>query len=376
LGWSLRPKTDKPNEVNKERVETFFKNCNPDGTFRSLLYKAQFDFEAIGWMAVEVLRDGNGRAGGLAHVPAQEVRRHKEDPIYCQMQGGQAVAWFKRLGEKKEYDRDNGEVLEGVDPNKRANDMIFITGYSPRSSYYGQPPAISCLRALVGDVYAQEYNLAFFKSSAEPAYMVIVEGGDLAQETIDELISYVSSLKQNPHRVMTMSLPPGVTVRFEKIGPTERDASFEQFEERNQRKILAAHKVPPYRLGIAETGTLGGSVAADTTEIYKASVIKPRQEELEKELDRVIEMGLGVKDWGFKFDEIDTEDETEDIQNSERLFRMGAITPNEVRQRLDLGDDYPGGENFYATTTAMAVGSTEKALEKHVDAATRKATED
>jgi len=88
LGWSLRPKTEKPSEKNKERVEAFFDHCSPEGPFRDVLYNAQFDFEAIGWLAIEIARNQKGEVTELWHVPAHEVRVHKDLPIYCQMQGG------------------------------------------------------------------------------------------------------------------------------------------------------------------------------------------------------------------------------------------------------------------------------------------------
>jgi len=232
------------------------------------------------------------------------------------------------------------------------------------------PPAIPALRALVGDVYAREYNLDFFSNHAMPAYAVIVEGGSLTDEVLKEVRAYFKTTKKDPHQTLVLASPTGATITFKKLNDQTREGSFERYETGNRQEIIAAHNVPPYRVGLIEQGSLGGNVARETTEIYKNSVVKPRQEVLEKRMNMLI-AAFDIEGWEFKFDEIDTRDEAADVDNTAKLFGIGAVSPNEVRARLSLGDAYEGGDSYYVQSTAMEVGEPEGEVMKQVDRVVR-----
>src|SRR5690606_4544021 len=105
-----------------------------------------------------------------------------------------------------------------------------------------------------------------------------------------------------------------VKVEFQRLAVDVKEASFRLFRQDNRDEILAAHGVPPYRAGIAETGSLGGSTAVESTEIYKMSVIEPRQSILENLFNRyILRSAFDVTDWRWKLAEIDTRDERHDL---------------------------------------------------------------
>lgn len=367
LGWKLREKEEgegKP--ADYDRLMEFFTNCNPTHALREVLYMAQFDYEAVGWLAIEVVRTLDGLPAELHYVPAHEIRVHQDEPLYAQMQNGEARVWFKALGVEEEYTRDKGKKKEKLGLKERANELIFITGHYPLSSYYGMPAAIPALRALVGDVYAREYNLDFFSNHAIPAYAVIVEGGSLTDEVLKEITAYFKQIKKDAHQTLVLSTPTGVKIRLDKLNDQTREGSFERYETGNRQEIIAAHNVPPYRVGLIEQGSLGGNVARETTEIYKNSVVKPRQEVLEKRMNLLI-AAFDIEGWEFKFDEIDTRDEKLDSEISKAYHGMGVLNSNEVRQRLGR-EPYDGGDRFYVPSSAMeASDPSEGEVEKQVD---------
>ena len=67
-----------------------------------------------------------------------------------------------------------------------------------------------------------------------------------------------------------------------------KEASFRLFRKDNRDEVMIAHGVPGYRIGIIETGSLGGSTARESTEIYKRSVIDPRQVIIEETINQEI----------------------------------------------------------------------------------------
>jgi len=358
LGWQIRPiagaKAQGWPEARAEaadlgRLHRFFAGCNPRMSLREVLYSAQFDYESTGWMAIEVVRDSEGTPRELWHVPAHTVRVHASRPVFCQLRGERQV-WFKEFGEPRTYRRSDGKESAALMPEHAANEMIFIKSYFPMSSYYGVPAAIPALGALIGELEAREYNLRFFENHAIPAYAVIVEGGDLDEDSRELVRRYFrSEVRRDPHKTLILSSPTGVTIRLEKLNADVREGSFRFYRKDNRDEVIAAHRVPPYRLGIAETGSLGGNTSRESTEIYKTSVVKPRQETLEDRLNRLIREGFGIEGWEFKFDEIDTRDEVADVEKTSKLFAMGAISPNEVRARLAIGEPYQGGDRYFVS---------------------------
>jgi len=348
LGWQMRPGTDgKGKPEDGERLQRFFANCNPRMSLREVLYCAQFDYESMGWLAIEVVRDLQGTPRELWHVPAHTIRVHASKPVFCQLRGDKRV-WFKEFGEPRTYRRSDGRETRSLSSEEAANELIYVKSYFPMSSYYGVPASIPALGALIGELEAREYNLRFFENHAIPAYAVIVEGGDLDDDSRELVRRYFrTEVRRNPHKTLILSSPTGVTIRLEKLNAQVREGSFRFYRKDNRDEVIAAHRVPPYRLGIAETGSLGGNVSRETTEIYKTSVVKPRQETLEDRLNRLIREGFGIEGWQFKFDEIDTRDEAADVEKTSKLFAVGALSPNEVRARLSLGEPYEGGDGYF-----------------------------
>jgi hypothetical protein len=76
-------------------------------------------------------------------------------------------------------------------------------------------------------------------------------------------------------------------------------------------------------------------MAAESTKIYKMSVIEPRQNILEELINRWIlgqsaDSGLGVADWWWELNEIDTTDEKHDLEIIKAIFAMGGVSPNGI----------------------------------------------
>ncbi len=140
---------------------------------------------------------------------------------------------------------------------------------------------------------------------------------------------------------MVLAVPTGgqageVKIEFKPLAVETKEASFRLYRTDNRDEVIAAHRVPPYRLGISETGSLGGTTATESIEIYKTSVIEPRQQVLEAAINKYIlwatpeEGGFGATGWKFEFADIDNADETHDVDLLCKLFDKGAVTPNQI----------------------------------------------
>lgn len=348
LGWSIKALGEKGSTsgpVFKE-IDAFFADL-PE-TASQILDKVMLDYESVGYGALEMVRrddDPEGKPVLLAHIPAHTLRIHADGIRFVQIRGSKK-RWFKRIELPRDVHKDTGQVadLKSLPPEDRASEVIWFVNYTPRSDYYGLPDVVPALGAVWGDIARRDYNIAFFDNYGVPAYAVFVTGnfdpGDIDEDGRTDMEKAIeehfSELAKNPHSILILSIPTEgrdeeVKVEFQPLSLETKEASFRLYRIDNRDEILSAHGVPPYRVGVNETGSLGGSTAVESTEIYKTSVIEPRQEMLEAAINRYIVWGaFQAPDWEFKLANIDTSDEKADLEVLSGLFEKGAVTPNQI----------------------------------------------
>ena len=350
LGWRLVPRQGikNPDPNQKAKVEAFFNHVNPEYTLTELLDRVMVDYEATGNGYIEIIRDSTtDEPQGLAHVPSHTIRRTRDGLRYVQLRDTRH-RYFKQVGLPEDVHMDTGRMYEiNILPvEQRASEIMHIYNYTSRSDYYGIPDILPALGAILGDRERQEYNIEFFQNYAMPAYAVTVTGTDLDEEVVEGIKHFFQhDVKEHRHSTLVLSgqKDPNnpnsdpIEFKFHPLSTEVKEASFTVYRKDNRDEILSAHGVPPYRAGIAETGSLGGSTAVESTQIYKMSIIEPRQQMLEDRINKhILWDGFGATDWQFEFIEIDTSDEKHELEVAERLFYMGALSPNEVRQRFGL----------------------------------------
>jgi len=351
LGWSLVPKegVDTPSQEQREIAKEFIENCNPTKTFSEVCDMVMVDHEATGNGYFEVIRDADGETVmGLEHIPAHTMRAHKDMKRYVHARGKNKI-WFKQFGYDQDVNKDTGAISElgSLTVEERATEILHLKNYTSRSDYYGVPDILPALSAILGDRERQEYNISFFDNHAIPAYAVTVSGADLDEETEKQIQKFFQQdVKKSNHSTLVLTAKPAegeynappVEFNFQALSTDTKEASFRMFRQDNRDEILSAHGVPPYRAGITIEGQMGGSSAAESTEIYKQSVVKPKQEILESRINRfILQEGLEITDWLFVLAEIDTRDEDREIDRQEKLFKMGYYSPNMLRE--ERGDE-------------------------------------
>lgn len=354
LGWTLEAVdgVKDPSEDEKARATALLDTIHPELSLTELLDQFMVDYEATGQGYLEVLKDDAGVVTGLEHVPAHTIRVHSSNKKFQQRRGNEKV-WFARYGAAP-VDPATGEAAAG---NTVANELINLKSYSPQSDYYGVPDVIPALGAILGDVKRQEYNISFFDNHAIPAYAVTVTGSNLDEDTKGKIRQFFQQdVKESRHSTLVLSAehPEGpdakpVSFHFEKLSTEVKEVSFTMFRHENRDEILSAHGVPPYRAGVVIEGTLGGSSANETTEIYKQSIVNPRKRRVEDRLTRVLLAdGLGVTDWRIVLGELDTRDIDREVERMKILFEMGYYTPNGMREHWgEEPSTQPGMDQHY-----------------------------
>jgi PBSX family phage portal protein len=378
-GWELKPVENLQREASKDQYTAgydFLSNQWPP--LSTSLDKMMNDYDSLGNGFLELVREGDNPAGpfGLVtQVPGHTVRIHGDYNKFAQVRGVKR-RWFKRVGYEKDVNLDDGteKDLGTMEPSKRASEMIQLATYHPRSDYYGIPDIIPALGAIIGTIAARDYNIKFFSNFGVPAYAVYITGDyDLGVKDehgdyplVKEIKGYFAKLTREPHSTLFFAIPSDaggtVDVKVVPLAVEVKEASFKIYRRDNRDEVIVSHGVPPYRVGIDETGSLGGSTATESTAIYIQSVINPRQEMIEQHFNRFILPALDVTDWQFKLKPVDTSQEEHDQAIADFLFTNGSMTPNNLIRFFGARFGLEPDENNPALNSYFVAGQPVDAL--------------
>lgn len=393
LGWGLSPVTAKenPSEIERETLNNFFtKGISGADTLEELLTEAVVDWEAIGDLYLQVVREGNSADGVpalLSHLPSYTMRVHKDGNKFVQQRDANSrKRWFKKFGYGFDVDMNTGQesALGTLDSSIRASEVIHINHYFARSDFYGLPPVVPAIGAIEGMRALRDYNISFFDNFGVPSYAVYItgeydlgekldDGGDPDPEgeyvIVRQIKDHLNEIKNNPHAPMILAIPMAenatgeVKIEFEKLAVEVKESSFRLYRKDSRDEIIVAHGVPGYRIGITETGNLGGSTAEDATGVYKNSVLAPRKQKLSAVItNKIIREGFDFTDWEFFFDDLDTDDEVHDVTVGTFMFQRAAMTPNDIirnfgdRFGIAVVENLPGMDFHYLEGVALELG--------------------
>lgn len=339
-----------------EWVEGVEQDEQAEGSLKELLTWMWQDYESIGWGILESGRKTTGEPDGMWHVPSHTVRAHSDHIRFAQTRGDK-LTWFKRFGVDGDVNKTNGDwVPGGLPPDVRGNELIVFRNYTPLSSYYGLPDMVPALGAFAGWSAQQQFNVRYFDNQAVPSMAVVIEGAELSEEVEATIYDHFERIKGDPARTIVIPIPgiPGIAeqfqprLRFEKLSNDVKDASFRMYRQDIALETCISHGVPPYRIGWPIVGSLGGSTAEEMTAIYNDSIVQPRQETMEQRFRRTINgpKGLDITSFVMKVNELDVRNEMRDLEKAEKLYSLGAATPNDAirffgyEERDDEGGDY------------------------------------
>ncbi|MDD5092799.1 MAG: phage portal protein [Dehalococcoidia bacterium] len=371
-GWTLESELNdegevKGSEANREKLYEFFKSASVTlgETLEDVLNKVLIDFESTGNAYLEIIREdkNQGEPTALAHVYADTIWPHEDGKRFLQRVDQKSV-WFKRAGLPETVNKDTGDISDVTEFNLRATELIQWKEYTPRSEFYGLPQVYPALGAILGDMNQRDYNISFFENNAIPQYAVVIENGELDPETEAVIHDFFENkAKGNPHSTLVMSLPPAEPgqkdppkITFEKLAVDVREGHFRLYRQDVRNEILAAHSVPPYRLGLAELGSLGSTNIKVANEIYKFQEVDSRRSMLEAKINLfVVQQGFKITDWTWRLNEMDISDRSEDVDYYQKLEDAAFITPNEGREALgwDRSDD-PAMDQHYLNGAPIA----------------------
>jgi len=363
-GWMLTEAREEVNareiEEQKKKTSEFLEDPNDEEeeAIEDIIEKCIVDWGVTGWFTIEVSRDPvTKEVNGLWHIPAHTIRIHQNKKLFCQIRENK-YRWFKKIGIEENYDADTGEPVSSKTDKNLANEIIYYRNYYPKSSYYGAPNVLGSIGAVRGIISIRDYNLSFFDNYGVPAAIVTLEGDweENSMKYINNFLDVEIKGSNNAHKTLVLELPTGGTLTWKPLSVDVKEGSFTIYYKQSRDEILSAYKMPPYRIGIAESGSLGGSTAKEMTPIYINSTIAPLQKAVNRILTKsIIHNGLNCEDINFQFNKIDTRDLDAEVKRWQTLFSVGAINVNFIRDKLNL-EKVDHGDDYYIASNYLPVG--------------------
>ena len=357
--WNIIPTADDDLDNNpdeKKYLTEWVKNFTTP--INQTLYQLNYDRRALGCGAIEIIREGTSSSPiiDIKHIPLHQLYKHSDNCRIKQIVNAKH-RWFIEYGTNFDehgtpYDVNylTGETApyDSLPSDERANEIIWVTDYAPQRKTYGLPKIAPAIKVISGDLSRSSYNTAFFKNYGMPTFAVTVTGDfwdydvdpedpeyDITKTLKYKISQQLKEVIKNPHSAVTITVPSAgdegnVDVNIQPLSVDTKEASFRMYRADNRDEILAAHGVPPYRLGLAITGSLGGNVAEESSSIYNISVVQPLKNDNENMINLLIRNELEITDWKFSINDIDKRDTDKDLDRAQKLFNMGAITPREI----------------------------------------------
>lgn len=334
LGFEFIKSEGKPNVTNKESrdIDKFLTRIYEENQadLSDIFEEFAIDLYHLGNAELEIARTGNGNIDCLYSIPSVTMYLHKRLPVMLQYStcpyqiDGSRIIWkgdaaspmtpaavfpmFMSKVERKDFQH---LLPENQKRDVVINDVAYMKNSIPSlDPYYGITDAAGSITGILGDNYAADYNLQFFKNNAVPRYAVTITGGRVTQQVVDEITKFLNTeIKGQFHRTIVLPLPRGMEAKFQPLDSEVNDASFIAYKKMNREEILGAHRVPPSEVGLWEDANRATAIQQAKT--YWQKVIRPDQARIERLMNRILRNGLGITQWTFKFKDIEYTDDQE-----------------------------------------------------------------
>lgn len=393
-------------EVERLRLENFFLYASVEDSFVMFRRKLRIDLETTGNAEFEVIRNAAGEIQGFNHLPSYQMHLGREDrdpikveiPTYEVLAGGAVkivmtpvwkrfrryvqtrlttrrnlsvtgsleTRWFKEFGDPRTYDNRTGEMV--VDENKksvenrqsipedqRANEVVHLKLYSPRSPY-GLPRIIGNLLSIYGDRAGEEINYITLSNNNIPSIFLLVSGGQLTEKSIERLTEFMETRIQgsdNYSKVIVVEAespdmegdqgsPGQVKVDAKPVTQAQhKDALFQNYSKNNREKIRRAFRLSPLHVGEAQA--FNRATAEISRRVVDEQVFAPERDEFDQLINRRLFPAMDVRYHRFKTNSPNTTDNTELVKILAGAEKTGGMTPRIARIQLEdiMGIELP-----------------------------------
>ncbi|MCC9307694.1 phage portal protein [Kitasatospora sp. RB6PN24] len=215
----------------------------------------------------------------------------------------------------------------------KPRDVIHISLDAPRGGLYGVSPAQKALLPVVAWLF-WEATLKECGRRGDPPRLHV----DLAHFQDTDVQRW-----REQYRVYNLGPKavgePVVTTGGGAVGVLDGRKVTDYLDATRQLRdeIISCFGTPPAKLGIIESGNLGGGTGEQQDKTFRVNTVIPIANLLLEKLNyHLLQVGFGITDWHLEFGEIDYRDSKVVEEIRETRLRNGAYTLN--RWRAEIGE--------------------------------------
>lgn len=327
-GYEFVPRSRRMKEVPEDQARTAVEFFDQQADFITQLRAVYLDLELFGDAFMYIVPDRRRRPRRLKHLPP----------------------WTMHIKAKKNGDIDYYVQTVGRETRVfRPHEIIHFRHINPDDELYGLSRLEAIKATVISDLYAETYNLNFFKNGAATGTMFVIKNASQQELELNKnwiRDEYVST--ENAHKPIILA----GDVEVKKAVASHQDMAFLDGRDHNKRAILAALDVPPAKIGDMETANRSNSKEQDKS--FRTEAVMPLQYIIEQGLSNFIRDVLGCPDVLFKHSEGDIRDAQEQMDLWKTAADRGFLTINEVRAMMGKAE-IEGGDIATVMTPTGAV---------------------
>lgn len=380
LGYDIKFWEDPGNEdptpeqqAEYDRLDEILSFMSLDRPLNDLLSSTIEDREAVASGYLEVERDGEGLPARLYYVEPEYVEISKlSSPIQVNVTlygksvstwkrfrtyrqkvntfSGYETVYFKEFGDPRTIDNRTGQVLtEGtvLEDQYVANEILqFRIG----AGVYGKPRWIGQSVHIQGARLAEELNYRYFIQGRHVNMAVLVEGGTLTQESVDQLQLYMDSVQgvDNAHKILLLEMDSAEdedsiiddskktkpTMKIEHLNDlVQSDALFLGYTDESRKKVQSAFNLPDIYVGRSTDYNFATSKTA--VEVTERQTFGPERDDIDWIFNNKLLADYQFKHVYFKLKGPKISDQDYQLQFFNAANAAGGVTPDDARKLLE-----------------------------------------
>jgi PBSX family phage portal protein len=356
---------DADDDARITALEEFFEQPYPGVSFTTQRKNIRRDQEAIGYGVAEVIRNPKDEIVFLRHVDAKTVRLVALDaPVrvkkairrggkevsvdmmvrerrFAQVIDTETVVYFKELGASRDVDKKTGEWAQSgqrLPYHQRGSELMVFGAIPDAHTPYHVPRWVPQLPSVLGSREAEELNLEFFENGGLPPLMVLLQGGTLAEDARKALEKILNGKAKTKMRGAVLeaistsgSLDAGGNVRVsvERFGSERQsDSMFENYDEKCERRVRRAFRLPPMFVGQAADYSFATAFASYT--VAEAQVFKPERDEFDEIISTRLLPEMGYPDYRMRSLPLQVHDATLKMHGIQAATQVGVVNHEDL----------------------------------------------